>query len=76
MTDRTIDQVLAGCAKYWASTGVPPDAIAEMRAELQTLEQRRRLEERRVASAPSLVKPRDESRELRRRMDGRQSTRI
>ena len=36
MTDRTIDQVLAGCAKYWASTGVPPDAIAEMRAELQT----------------------------------------
>jgi len=36
MTDRTIDQVLAGCAKYWASTGVPAETIAEMRAELQT----------------------------------------
>ena len=36
MTDRTIDQVLAGCVRYWESTGVPPDAVAEMRAELQT----------------------------------------
>ncbi len=36
MTDRTIDQVLAGCVRYWESTGVPADAIAEMRAELQT----------------------------------------
>jgi len=36
MTDRTIDQILSGCAKYWASTGVPADAVAEMRAELQT----------------------------------------
>lgn len=36
MTDRTIDQVLAGCERYWRSTGVPADAVAEMRAELQT----------------------------------------
>ena len=36
MTDRTIDQVLAGCVRYWESTGVPADAVAEMRAELQT----------------------------------------
>jgi membrane protein implicated in regulation of membrane protease activity len=36
MSERTIDQVLAGCARYWRSTGVPADAIAEMRAELQT----------------------------------------
>ena len=36
MTDRTIDQVLAGCVRYWESTGVPGDAVAEMRAELQT----------------------------------------
>jgi membrane protein implicated in regulation of membrane protease activity len=35
MTDRTIDQVLAGCVRYWESTGVPADAVAEMRAELQ-----------------------------------------
>ena len=36
MTDRTIDQVLAGCVRYWESTGVPADTVAEMRAELQT----------------------------------------
>ncbi len=36
MTDRTIDQVLAGCVRYWESTGVHADAVAEMRAELQT----------------------------------------
>jgi membrane protein implicated in regulation of membrane protease activity len=36
MTDRSIDQVLAGCERYWRSTGVPVEAVAEMRAELQT----------------------------------------
>ena len=36
MTDRTIDQVITGCVRYWESTGVPADAVAEMRAELQT----------------------------------------
>ena len=35
MTDRTIDQVLAGCVRYWESTGGPADAVAEMSAELQ-----------------------------------------
>ena len=36
MSDRTVDQVLAGCVRYWESTGVPTDAVAEMRTELQT----------------------------------------
>jgi membrane protein implicated in regulation of membrane protease activity len=36
MSDRTIEQVLAGAARYWESTGVPADAVAEMRAELQS----------------------------------------
>jgi membrane protein implicated in regulation of membrane protease activity len=36
MTDRTVDQVLAGCVRYWQSTGVPADAVAEMIAELET----------------------------------------
>lgn len=36
MTDRTIDQVLAGCVRYWESTGVPASAVAEMRVELET----------------------------------------
>ncbi len=36
MTERTIDQVLALCVRYWESSGVPPAAIGEMSAELQT----------------------------------------
>lgn len=36
MSDRTIDQVLAGAVRYWESTGVPADAVAEMRTELQS----------------------------------------
>lgn len=36
MTDRTIDQVLAGCVRYWQSTGVPAETVAEMSAELQS----------------------------------------
>ncbi len=36
MSDRTIEQVLAGASRYWQSTGVPEDAIVEMRAELQS----------------------------------------
>ncbi len=36
MTDRTIDEVLAGCERYWTSTGVPRQAVVEMRRELHT----------------------------------------
>jgi len=46
-----------------------PEARRKMQAELQELEQQRRLEERRVVSAPGVVEPRDESHELRRKID-------
>ena len=54
-------------------SALPKDTAAEkrkkMQDELRTLEQQRRLEERRIASAPSVAKPRDESHALRRKMD-------
>ncbi|NQT89500.1 hypothetical protein HQ560_22210, partial [bacterium] len=46
-----------------------PEEREKLRAERRTLEQQRRLEERRVASAPDLVKVREESNVLRRTMD-------
>lgn len=47
----------------------PPEERKKMRGELHSLEQQRRLEERRVVSAPSVVTPRDEARALRRKID-------
>lgn len=34
MTDRSIDHVVAECARYWRDTGVPSDRVSEMRDEL------------------------------------------
>jgi membrane protein implicated in regulation of membrane protease activity len=34
MSDRSIDQVVAECARYWRDTGVPSDRVREMRDEL------------------------------------------
>ena len=34
MTDRSVDQTIAECARYWRDTGVPSDRVAEMRDEL------------------------------------------
>jgi len=54
-------------------TALPPDMASEtrqkMQGELQSLEQQRRLEQQRVVSARSVVKPRDKSHALRRKID-------
>lgn len=34
MTDRSVDQIVAECARYWRDTGVPVEQVAEMRNEL------------------------------------------
>mgnify|MGYP001813897785 FL=1 len=34
MTERSIEQTVAECARYWRDTGVPSDRVAEMRNEL------------------------------------------
>lgn len=34
MTDRSVDQTVAECARYWRDTGVPAVSVAEMRNEL------------------------------------------
>ena len=34
MTDRSVDQTVAECARYWRDTGVPSGRVAEMRDEL------------------------------------------
>ncbi|MEN8234115.1 MAG: NfeD family protein [Actinomycetota bacterium] len=34
MSDHNVDQVVAECARYWKSTGVPQKRVAEMRDEL------------------------------------------
>lgn len=34
MADRSIDQTVAECARYWRDTGVPSDRVVEMRNEL------------------------------------------
>jgi membrane protein implicated in regulation of membrane protease activity len=36
VTDRTVDQIVADCERWWRSTGVPVDAVAEMKAELRS----------------------------------------
>lgn len=36
MTDRTIDQIVADCERWWRSTGVPVAAVTEMKAELRS----------------------------------------
>ena len=34
MTDRSVDQTVAECARYWRDTGVPSGRVSEMRDEL------------------------------------------
>jgi len=34
MTERTVDQTVAECARYWRDTGVPATQVSEMRDEL------------------------------------------
>ena len=36
MTERTIDQIVAECERWWRSTGVPSDTVAEMKVELRS----------------------------------------
>jgi len=36
VADRTIDQILSDCERWWASTGVPAPAVAEMSGELRS----------------------------------------
>ena len=47
----------------------PPEARKKMQDEMGALEQKRRLEEKRVVSGPGVVEPRDEAHALRRKMD-------
>lgn len=36
MTERTIEQIVADCERWWRSTGVPEPAVEEMAAELRS----------------------------------------